>query len=162
MKRSKGQQALHWPLWKQATAKLKPGRETWTKHEETERRHKIYITALGEDKSLTEMDNDDFDKVKAGLLAIVEPGNLNAEVQAGNGQRKRLLFGPPQACLGRLHRQHRPHHEHGRKARQLRPGTAALARADEVMIALKKHEKRGVAFEPEPELAEHPFERERL
>jgi hypothetical protein len=44
---------------------LMPGRETWTKHEEDQRRHELYTQALGEEKSLTEFDNDDFDKVKA-------------------------------------------------------------------------------------------------
>jgi hypothetical protein len=72
---------------------LMNGRETWTKHEEDQRRHELYLQALGEEKSLTELDNDDFDKVKAAMLAIVEPGNLNAQLHALNGQRKRLLFG---------------------------------------------------------------------
>lgn len=97
MKLSKPQQHLHWALWKQAKAKLMPGRETWTKHEKNEARHAVYIQALGEDKSLTEMDNDDFDKVKGALLAIIEPGNLNAQLHAQAGQRKRLLYG-----IGRL------------------------------------------------------------
>jgi hypothetical protein len=93
MKLSPRQQALHWALWKRVKAKEMPGRETWTKHEENERRHALYVQALGEEKSLTEFDNDDFDKVKAAMLAIVEPGNLNAQLHALQGQRKRLMFG---------------------------------------------------------------------
>lgn len=93
MKLSVSQQRLHWALWKRAKAKLMPGRETWTKHEENEHRHAIYIQALGDDKSLTEMDNEDFDLVLGALRAIIDPSNLNAQLHALNGQRKRLMFG---------------------------------------------------------------------
>jgi hypothetical protein len=92
------QQHLHWALWKRAKAILMPGRETWTKHEENERRHEIYTQALGRDKSLTEMDNEDFDLVLGALKAIVNPGDLNAQLHALNGQRHRLLFGTRRAA----------------------------------------------------------------
>jgi hypothetical protein len=93
MKLSTRQQHLHWALWKRVKAKLMPGRETWTKHEENEQRHALYMQALGEDKSLTEMDNEDFDLVLGELKAIVNPGDLNAQLHALNGRRTRLLHG---------------------------------------------------------------------
>ena len=173
MKLSKAQQALHWALWKRVKAKLMPGRETWTKHEETERRHALYIEALGGERSLTEMDNDDFDKVKAAMLAIVEPGNLNAQLHALSGQRKRLLFGIRklaksmgadefyvQAIIDRMdarrgekagddqddwERERERAEKPQRKIEELHP--AELTR---VMIALREHEKRGAVHEAQP------------
>lgn len=153
MKLSPAQQKLHWALWKRACAKLMPGRVTWTKAEENERRHALYLQALGEEKSLTEMDNDDFDKVKAALLAIVEPGNLNAQLHALNGQRARLLhgirklarsMGADEFYVAGIVRTMNAEGKLGSSELE------ELAPADltKVMIALRKHEQRGVVAEP--------------
>lgn len=91
MKLSKRQQALHWRLWGQAKAILFPELSTLNSQLETEARHALYIRALGEDKSLTAMDDDDFDLVLGALNAILEPDNLAAQLHALNGQKKRRL-----------------------------------------------------------------------
>jgi thymidylate synthase len=136
MKLSRSQIGLHWRLWARVKASLMNGRETWTKHEEDQRRHELYTQALGEEKSLTELDNDDFDKVKAAMLAIVEPGNLNAQLHALNGQRKRLLFGIRRLAKSMGGDEHYvagivENDERRGQARQRRPGRAPPARADE-------------------------------
>jgi hypothetical protein len=148
MKLSTAQQHLHWALWKRVKAKLMPGRETWTKHEETERRHALYVQALGDEKSLTAFDNDDFDKVKAAMLAIVEPTNLNAQLHALNGQRKRLLFGirrlvksmgADELYVAGIVRTMNAEGKLGSEdLEQLHPRELT-----KVMIALRQHEKRG-------------------
>src|SRR5881392_849262 len=76
MRLSKRQQALHWRLLKDAMPLLMQGRETWTKAEEDAQRKALYNRALGEEKSLTKMDDDDFDLVLGALKAILEPDNL--------------------------------------------------------------------------------------
>lgn len=160
MKLSKAQIGLHWRLWARVKAIQMPGRETWTKHEEDQRRREIYTQALGDEKSLTEFDNDDFDKVKAAMLAIVEPGNLNAQLHALNGQRKRLLFGirnlaqsmgaGPAYVAGIVERMNAEGKLGSADLEELHPRELT-----KVMVALRKHEHRGVIAEPEP--AEQPF-----
>lgn len=44
------------------------------------KRHELHRKALGADKSSTDFTNADLDKVKAVFLAIVEPGNLVAQL----------------------------------------------------------------------------------
>src|ERR1041385_6065139 len=90
---TRNQNALYWREWSAAKRVLMPGRDTWTKDEETTRRHELHIQALGDEKSHVDFNNDDFDKVLAAFRAISQPGNLNAQLHALNGQRKRLLFG---------------------------------------------------------------------
>ncbi len=156
MSLSKAQLGLHWRLWARVKAVQMPGRETWTKHEEDQRRHAIYTQALGEEKSLTEFDNDDFDKVKAAMLAIVEPGNLNAQLHALNGQRKRLLFG-----IRKLAEELSPYRDWRRYAAGIvktmnAEGKLGSDDLDElhpreltkVMVALRKHEARGAIAAP--------------
>lgn len=142
MKLSKAQQALHWRLWKQALPKLMPGRETWTKLEETEARHALYIQALGEDKSLTEMGNEDFDLVLGALRAIVDPTDLNAQLHALNGQKKRLLYGIRKLASedyiqGIVHSMNAEGKLGGAVLEELHPRDLA-----KVMIALRKQEHR--------------------
>jgi hypothetical protein len=162
MKLSKSQQAMHWSLWKRVKAKLMPGRSTWTKHEEDQRRHELYVQALGEEKSLTQFTNDDLDQVKAAMLAIVEPGNLKAQLAAINGQRTRLLFGirrlaPADYVDGLVARMNRESKLGGSDLEALHPPELA-----KVLIALKMHERRGVIAEPANpqrvgDLVEEPF-----
>lgn len=148
MRLSTAQQHLHWALWKRAKAKLMPGRETWTKHEENERRHALYIQALGDDKSLTEMDNEDFDLVLGALRAIIDPSDLNAQLHALNGQRKRLMFG-----IGKLTRSMGADEFYVAGIVRTMNAEGKLGGSDleelhpkdltKVMIALRKHEARG-------------------
>ncbi len=149
------QKSLHWALWKKALQILMPGRETWTKLEESEQRHSIYIEALGADKSLTEFDNDDFDKVKAAFLAIIEPGDLNAQLHAINGQRKRLLYGIRKLArsieadefyvAGIVRTMNAEGKLGSSDLDELRP-----AELTKVMIALRQHERRGAVHSEEP------------
>jgi len=148
MKLSTAQQHLHWALWKRAKAKLMPGRETWTKHEENEQRHAVYIQALGEEKSLTEMNNAEFDLVLGALRAIVNPGDLNAQLHALNGQRKRLMFGIDRLVksmgadqfyvAGIVRTMNAEGKLGGSDLEELHPLDLT-----KVMIALRKHEARG-------------------
>ncbi len=152
---SRAQKALHWALWKKALPRFLPGRETWTKHEENERRHSLYIEALGEDKSINDFDNDDFDHVKAALLAIVDPTDLNAQLAALNGQRKRLLYGIHRLArsmgadefyvTGIVRTMNREGKLGSSDVQEL--GPAELVK---VLIALRQHERRGVVHEPQP------------
>ena len=149
MRLTQSQLGLHWRLWKSVKAKLMPGRETWTKHEEDQQRHALYVQALGQEKSLTEFDNDDFDKVKAAMLAVIEPGNLNAQLQALNGQRKRLLFGIRGLAksmgvdefyvAGIVRTMNSEGKLGGDALEQLHPRELT-----KVMIALRQHERRGI------------------
>lgn len=161
MSLSRAQLGMHWRLWARVKAALTPGRETWTKHEEDQNRHALYVQALGEEKSLTEFDNDDLDKVKAAMLAIVEPGNLKAQLEAINGQRKRLLFGirrlaSREYIAGIVRTMNAEGKLGSSELEQLHPRELT-----KVMVALKKHEVRagradgGTIAEPEP--AEEPF-----
>jgi hypothetical protein len=93
MKLSARQQHLHWALWKKAEAILYPQSGIRNPQSDSEARHALYIEALGEDKSLTAMDNADFDLVLGKLMSIIEPGNLNAQLHAVKGERVRLLHG---------------------------------------------------------------------
>lgn len=93
MSLSRGQQLLYFREWAAVKRVLMPGRETFTKLEENERRHAITIEALGADKSSTDFTNDDFDKVLAAFRAISQPGNLQAQLDALDGRKKRLRFG---------------------------------------------------------------------
>jgi hypothetical protein len=155
MKLNKAQQAMHWSLWKRVKAILMPGRETWTKDEEDQRRHALYIQALGFEKSLTEFTNDDLDKVKAAMLAIVEPGNLNAQLRQLNQKRARLLFGIRKLArsmgaddfyiAGIL----RTMNSEGKLGSSILEELAPHD-LEKVMIALRQHERRGMIHEPEP------------
>jgi hypothetical protein len=139
---TRNQNALYWREWS-AVRKASPASD----------RHELHVQALGEEKSHVDFTNDDFDKVLAAFRAVSQPGNLNAQLHALNGQSKRLLFG-----ILRL-------------ARELAGGNS-LSGADyiagivrtmnvegklgsddleqlhpreltKVMVALRKHEKRG-------------------
>lgn len=44
-------------------------------------RHKIHVRALGSDKSSMDLKRGEFDKVFAHFLAILEPGNLEAQLR---------------------------------------------------------------------------------
>ncbi len=93
MKLSKKQQRMHWSLWKRVKDALMNGRETWSKDEENRRRHELYVRALGCEKSLTQFNDDDLDLVKAEFMAILEPGNLNAQLRQLNMKKTRMQFG---------------------------------------------------------------------
>jgi hypothetical protein len=165
MKLSKQQQHLHWALWKKVKVKLMPGRATWTKAEENERRHALYIEATGADLSLTEMNNEQFDLVLGAMHAVIEPGDLNAQLRALNGKRKRLLFG-----IRKLARSMggddfyvagivRTMNSEGKLGSN---DLEELSPADltKVMIALRKHEARGMIHEPacvHVQTSEQPF-----
>lgn len=86
------QNALYWREWAAAKRALMPGRETWTKLEENERRHDITIEALGRDKSHLEFTNADFDKVLGALRAISKPGDLNAQIRQARQQDIRARY----------------------------------------------------------------------
>ncbi len=89
---SPAQNSLYWREWAAAKRALMPGRSTWTKLEETERRHEITIEALGIDKSHLDFDNADFDKVLGALRAISKPGDLNAQIRQARGQHRRMHY----------------------------------------------------------------------
>jgi len=93
MKLNSGQLGLHWRLWKRVTAVLFPDSAIRIPKSELDaKRHALYRTATGKELSLTEMNNADFDKVKGAMLAIIEPGNLNAQLHALAQVKKRALW----------------------------------------------------------------------
>jgi hypothetical protein len=87
------QRTMLFGLWKRANAVLMPGRETWTKHEEDQRRRELTRDAIDEEKSWSDLSNSDVDKLKGALLAIIKPGDLNAQLRQLNQERNRLLHG---------------------------------------------------------------------
>lgn len=147
---NKAQLNLHWNLWKQVKAIRLRGRETWTQLEEDRERHAIYREALDFEISLTQVNNDHFDKILAAFKAIIEPGNLNAQIHALNGQRKRLLYRIRQLCPDRSYLAGivRKMNQEGNLGSEL---VDDLSPADlkKVLIALRKHEARQPA-EPQP------------
>jgi hypothetical protein len=151
---TRAQNALYWREWSAVKRVLMPGRSTWTKHEESERRHALHIQALGDDKSHVDFNNEDFDHVLGALRAISRPDDLNAQLHALNGQRARLLHG-----IRKLADEASPY------AREYINGIVERMNAEgklgssiledlhprelvKVMVALKKHERRGVVHEP--------------
>jgi hypothetical protein len=86
------QNALYWREWAAAKRALMPGRSTWTKYEESQRRHKVTIDSLGYDKSHSEFTNKEFDLVLGGLRAISQPGNLGAQLRQVRGDHVRALY----------------------------------------------------------------------
>jgi hypothetical protein len=148
MSLSRNQNALYWREWSAAKRALMPGRETWTKDEETNRRHELHIQALGEEKSHVDFSNDDFDKVLAAFRAVSRPGDLNAQLHALNGQRKRLMFGIRRLAksmgadefyvAGIVRTMNAEGKLGSDDLEQLHPRELT-----KVMVALKKHESRG-------------------
>ena len=85
--------ALHWRTWAAVC------REQGWKSGNDEKRHAAYLVALGQDKSLTDFNNRDLDRVLAQFRVLMNPDNVTAQVavasyRAGEdqGERKRLLF----------------------------------------------------------------------
>lgn len=142
------QRWLHWSLWKKAKNMLMHGRETWTKDEDNRRRHDLYTKALGHDKSLTKFTNADLDLVIAEFNAIIEPGNLDAQLRQIRMPRRRAEYRLKElmAELGVGHNYvaeivHRMN-ENG----QLASNEIDNLDAEElkkVVIALRKHQTRG-------------------
>jgi hypothetical protein len=89
---TRAQNNLYWREWSAAKRALMPGRDTWTKHEENERRHLAHVHALGHDKSHLDFTNDDFDKVLGELRAISKPGDLNAQLRQVRGAHRRARY----------------------------------------------------------------------
>jgi hypothetical protein len=56
-------------------------------------RHEFHVQIFGEDKSHVDFTNDDFDDFLAACKAVYDPGNLQAQLDALNGRKKRLLYG---------------------------------------------------------------------
>lgn len=78
-------------LWSQANRLIVARTGMSAKDAEAER-HAIHVRALGFDKSSTELTNADFDKVKAAFLAIIKPGDMEAQIaQAAMPQTRRLV-----------------------------------------------------------------------
>lgn len=152
---TKNQNALYWREWS-AVRKASPASD----------RHDLHIQALGDDKSHVDFDNDDFDKVLAAFRAISQPGNLNAQLHALNGQRKRLMFGIRklarsmdageayvQGIIDRMdaRRGEKPGDDQDAWERERERDERPRRKLEElhpreltkVMVALRKHEKRG-------------------
>jgi len=80
-------------LWAQAKLVLMRGRETWTKNEEDQRRHEITKQILGREKSWAHLNRrSDVDLLKAGLLAIIRPGDLDTQLRMVRSDRKRVMW----------------------------------------------------------------------
>lgn len=134
---TRNQNALYWREWS-AVRKASPASD----------RHELHLQALGEEKSHVDFNNDDFDKVLAAFRAVSQPGNLNAQLHALNGQRKRLLFGirklarsmdAGDAYVAGIVRTMNAEGKLGSDdLEQLHPRELT-----KVMIALRQHEKRG-------------------
>jgi hypothetical protein len=173
---SKAQRIMLFGLWKRAKAKLMPGRETWTKAEEDARRRAVTVDALGAERSWSNLNNDEVDKIKAALLAIVEPGNLAAQLHQAAQEANRLIYGIRriqraqglsddyvQAIIDRMdaRRGDCSDEDADEWQRELERDEhpqrklADLAPADllKLRIALEQRERRGVVHEP----AEMPF-----
>jgi len=154
------QNALYWREWSAAKRALMPGREPFTKAEEEARRHELHVQALGDDKSHLDFNNDDFDHVLAAFRALSRPGDLNAQLHAIGGQRKRLLFvirslaksiGVGDRYVAAIVERMNAEGKLGSSdLDQLHP-----RKLTKVMIALRQHEKRGAV--QEPELIGEPF-----
>jgi hypothetical protein len=56
-------------------------------------RHAFHMEIFGEDKSHVDFTNDDFDAFLAACKAIYAPDDLQAQLDALNGRKKRLRFG---------------------------------------------------------------------
>lgn len=77
-------------LWSQAKRLIVARQGLSSKDAEAER-HAIHVRALGFDKSSTELTNADFDKVKAAFLAIIKPGDMEAQIEQKNMPKTRRL-----------------------------------------------------------------------
>ncbi|MFL6416120.1 MAG: hypothetical protein ACJ74Y_10700 [Bryobacteraceae bacterium] len=86
------QRRMHWRLWGQVKNVLMKGRETWTKHEENQRRHDFYATAGCRADSLTKFDQRDMDLFVGSAMAILQPGNLDAQLRQVRQGNKRALW----------------------------------------------------------------------
>jgi hypothetical protein len=89
---SKAQRVMLFGFWNRAKQELMPGRETWTKDEGNRRRHELTAQALGRDKSWNDLTNPDVDKVKAALLSIIQPDNLDAQLRQVRQENRRALW----------------------------------------------------------------------
>jgi len=88
-----GQKIMLFSLWNQAKRVLMNGRETWTKHEEDRRRHELTKQILGREKSWGLLNRrSDVDLLKAGLLAIIRPGDLDTQLRMVRSDHKRLMY----------------------------------------------------------------------
>jgi hypothetical protein len=149
-------------LWKRAIAVLMPGRETWTKHEEDQRRHALTLDTLGEEKSWSDLSNSDVDKLKGALIAIIEPGDLNAQLRQLNQGRARVLNG-----ISRLKREIDVDDAYVQAIIERMNAEAKLGTSDiddldadelrKVIVALREHKRRGGGTVREPKPAEMPF-----
>jgi len=89
-----GQKIMLFSLWNQAKRVLMNGRETWTKHEEDQRRHELTKQILGREKSWAQLNRrSDVDLLKAGLLAIIRPDHLPSQLNALDQDLKRARYG---------------------------------------------------------------------
>jgi hypothetical protein len=79
---SRAKDGKYWREW-QAVHKARPDLD----------RHAFHVEIFGEDKSHVDFTNDDFDAFLGACKAITEPGNLQAQLDALNGRKKRLRFG---------------------------------------------------------------------
>src|SRR3954452_15863751 len=89
---SKKQDWLYWREWKAACAVLMPGRETFTKHEENERRHDFHREHSLPD-SHTEFTNRDLHKFLGACRALSRPDDLDAQLRQADGDGRRARFG---------------------------------------------------------------------
>ena len=131
---NRGQEGLYWRQWS-AVHKAKPDLD----------RHAFHVEIFGADKSHLAFTNDDFDKFLAACKAITEPGNLQAQLDALNGRKKRLKYGIVRQAVrmgvsleyvGGIAR-----------AMNLRSADLDVLDADElekVRIALSKQDRRGM------------------
>src|SRR5581483_7457088 len=93
MNATPGQKIMLFSLWAQAKLVLMRGRETWTKNEEDQRRHEITKQILGREKSWAHLNRrSDVDLLKAGLLAIIRPGDLDTQLRMVRSDRKRVMW----------------------------------------------------------------------
>lgn len=121
----------YWNEWKAVRA-VKPDLD----------RHAFHVEVFGEDKSHVDFTNDDFDAFLAACKAITEPGNLQAQLDALNGRKKRLLFGITRAAS--------PDYVAGIVARMRSEGKLKASRLDmldpddleKVRIAITQGERR--------------------
>ncbi len=156
------QRIMLFGLWKRAKAVLMHGRETWTKHEEDERRSQLTADAIGAAKSWSDLSNAGVDKIKGALQAIIAPTDLNAQLRQLSQERNRLLYGirrlghAPSYVQSILDRMDSRHGEADRDktdewTRERERAERPQRRLDElgpdelrkVMIALRKQEARG-------------------
>lgn len=144
------QTALYWREWSAAKLALMSGRETWTKLEETMRRHAIHLETLGTDKSSRDFTNTDFDQILGAFRAISRPGDLNAQLRQIRGAHRRAEW-----ALDRLMRKlgvdrnyvqgvidHMDFEHEGSAIRHPNLDDLTFQELEKVIIALRKQTKR--------------------